>query len=281
MTTRTITITGARGGQGTSTVAAAVALLAAGHARTVLASADPRSMAALLGVPATADLDVEITPTLRLSDRPAADDEVLVVDAGTSPLLAGEDRQGEHYAVLRGPCYLALASLVAAPGPPPDGVILVVEPGRSLTATDVTEVLGVPVVATVEVNPAVARTIDAGLLAARLHRLHQLKPLRSLVGVPTTNPTTATPAPSRRHPSAPLCQTPAPSPTRHTDLPFPPSGNGRMPRAPVKKVTPGVSGSGLPMRIGLPGGEGRLRRRTRPGAQHRPAQRRRRRLLPR
>ena len=39
MTTRTITITGARGGQGTSTVAAAVALLAAGHARTVLASA--------------------------------------------------------------------------------------------------------------------------------------------------------------------------------------------------------------------------------------------------
>ena len=227
MTIRRITITGARGGQGTSTVAAAVALFAAGHARTVLASADPRSMGALLGVPApqAADLDVEITPTLRLSERPVADDEVLVVDAGTSPLVAGEDRQQEHYAVLRGPCSLALASLVAAPGPPPDGVILVAEPGRSLTATDVTEVLGVPVVATVEVNPAVARTIDAGLLAARLHRLHQLKPLRSLVCAPTTNPTTATSAPSRRRPSVPSCQTPAPSPTRHTDLPFPPSGN--------------------------------------------------------
>jgi hypothetical protein len=237
MTTRTITITGARGGQGTSTVAAAVALLAAGHARTVLASADPRSMAALLGVPALPadDRDVEITPTLRLSDSPAADDEVLVVDAGTSPLVAGDDYQGEHYAVLRGPCYLALASLVAAPGPPPDGVILVVEPGRSLTATDVTEVLGVPVVATVEVNPAVARTIDAGLLAARLHRLHQLKPLRSLVCTPTTNPTTATSAQSRRQPSVPSCQSPTPSPTRHTDLPFPPSGNGWVPRAPVKK----------------------------------------------
>jgi hypothetical protein len=238
MTTRTITITGARGGQGTSTVAAAVALLAAGHARTVLASADPRSMAALLGVPALPadDRDVEITPTLRLSDSPAdGDDEVLVVDAGTSPPVAAEDRQGEHYAVLRGPCYLALASLVAAPGPPPDGVILVAEPGRSLTATDVTEVLGVPVVATVEVNPAVARTIDAGLLAARLHRLHQLKPLRSLVGTPTTNPTTATSAQSRRQPPVPSCQSRTPSPTRHTDLRFPPSGNGGVPRAPVKK----------------------------------------------
>jgi hypothetical protein len=237
MTTRTITITGARGGQGTSTVAAAVALLAAGHARTVLASADPRSMAALLGVPApqAADLEVEITPTLRLSDSPADDDEVLVIDAGRSSPVAGEDHQGEHYTVLRGPCYLALASLVTAPGPPPDGVILVAEPGRSLTATDVAEVLGVPVVATVEVNPAVARTIDAGLLAARLHRLHQLKPLHALVCTPTTNLTTATSAQSQRRPSVPSCQTPTPSPTRHTDLPFPPSGNGWVPRAPVKK----------------------------------------------
>jgi hypothetical protein len=219
-------------------VAAAVALLAAGHARTVLASADPRSMAALLGVPAPRadDRDVEITPTLRLSDSPADDDEILVVDGGTSLPVPGDDRQGEHYAVLRGPCYLALASLVTTPGPPPDGVILVVEPGRSLSATDVTEVLGVPVVATVEVNPAVARAIDAGLLAVRLHRLHQLKPLHSLVCASTTNLTSV---PSRRSPSAPLCQTPTPSPTRHTDLPFPPSGNGWVPRAPVKKSLPG------------------------------------------
>jgi hypothetical protein len=65
-------------------------------------------MAALLGVraPRAADLHVEINPTLRLRDSPPDDDEVLVVDAGTSSPVAGEDRQGKRYAVLRGPCYL-------------------------------------------------------------------------------------------------------------------------------------------------------------------------------
>ncbi len=238
MTIRTITITGARGGQGTSTVAAAVALFAAGHARTVLASADPRAMAALLAVPArAADDEIEITPTLRLADRPSADDEVLVVDAGTSSSVAGEDDGGERYVVLRGPCYLALASLVAAPGPLPDGVILLAEAGRSLTATDVTEVLGVPVVATVEVNPAVARTIDAGLLPARLHRLHPFKSLRTLACTTTTSPTTATPARSRPHAPVSACQTPTPPESRHTDLPFPPRRKRRCAVSAVKNVT--------------------------------------------
>ena len=42
-------------------------------------------------------------------------------------------------------------------------------------------VLGVPVVATVAHSPRVARTIDAGLLVARLNRLHEFRELRALV----------------------------------------------------------------------------------------------------
>jgi hypothetical protein len=44
------------------------------------------------------------------------------------------------------------------------------EPGRALTRRDVEEVLGVPVRAEVDVDPAVARAVDAGLLASRLPR---------------------------------------------------------------------------------------------------------------
>ena len=52
----------------------------------------------------------------------------------------------------------------------PSGVVLVTEAGRALQARDVAGVLGVPVVAEVAVEAAVARAVDAGLLAARLPR---------------------------------------------------------------------------------------------------------------
>lgn len=67
------------------------------------------------------------------------------------------------------PCYLALRRAVEAPLRP-SGVVLVDEPARSLGRHDVEEVLGVPVVATVEFDPGVARAVDAGLLAGRLPR---------------------------------------------------------------------------------------------------------------
>ena len=79
--------------------------------------------------------------------------------------------------MLRGPCYLALRSLLRGQQSP-DGIVLLAEPGRSLTARDVEDVTGVPVVARVAVSPTVARTIDAGLLVARLHRLRDLASLR-------------------------------------------------------------------------------------------------------
>jgi hypothetical protein len=70
--------------------------------------------------------------------------------------------------VLRG-CYLGLRRAVRSPALPASaGVVLVEEPGRSLSARDVSEVLDLPVLARVPVKQTIARTVDAGVLAGRL-----------------------------------------------------------------------------------------------------------------
>ena len=119
-----------------------------------------------------------------------------MVDAGRIPAgpfdrvtpgwsVVEADGPVEHYVVLRGPCYVALSTLLTA-GRRFDGVILMIEPGRALSERDVTDVLGIPVVATIPVDPAIARTIDAGLLLSRLHRHNTpFRPLARLT--PTRN----------------------------------------------------------------------------------------------
>ena len=67
------------------------------------------------------------------------------------------------------PCYVALRRFDGL-RPRPSGVVVVREPGRALGRHDVEGVVGVPVVAEVEADPAVSRAVDAGLLAARLPR---------------------------------------------------------------------------------------------------------------
>ena len=70
--------------------------------------------------------------------------------------------------VLRG-CYLALRRAIHHPATAfATGVVLVDEPRRSLGARDIEDVLGVPVLARIEVNAHVARAIDAGVLRSRL-----------------------------------------------------------------------------------------------------------------
>ena len=166
-------------------MAAAIALVAAAHEDTVLVSSEPVSAAAVLGVRAAdGPAPVEVSPTLLLAaadvDAQAPVADVVVTDAGrATPGIDASSEDGERFLVLRGPCYVALATALAM-GVACDGVILVAEDGRSLGADDVTDVLGVPVVATVTASPTVARTIDAGLLSARLDRLAELRPLRHL-----------------------------------------------------------------------------------------------------
>jgi hypothetical protein len=59
---RSIEVVGARGGQGTSTIACVLALLEAANQQMTLVTADPTATAALLGVPARpTDEEIEIT----------------------------------------------------------------------------------------------------------------------------------------------------------------------------------------------------------------------------
>jgi hypothetical protein len=73
-------------------------------------------------------------------------------------------------------CYLALQRVRAALVRP-TGVILVEEPGRVLTSADIEAATEAPIVATVPLDPKVARVVDSGLLRGRLPR--SLDPLRA------------------------------------------------------------------------------------------------------
>lgn len=94
----------------------------------------------------------------------------VVVDAGTRLPPSALVEHARRTLLVTRPCYLALRRAVAAPIRP-TGVVLVDEPGRGLRARDVEHALGAPVEATVRVDPAIARAVDAGLLASRLPRV--------------------------------------------------------------------------------------------------------------
>jgi len=108
----------------------------------------------------------------------AADPRSVVVDAGAvtpatpdegAALVGAVAAHADHSLLVVRPCYLALRRAALAPIRP-TGVVLVAEAGRALTASDVEQLLGVPVQATVSVTAQVARAVDAGLLASRLPR---------------------------------------------------------------------------------------------------------------
>lgn len=110
-------------------------------------------------------------------------DEVLV-DAGRASagdggerLLRELDRCGPSYLVSRA-CYLALRR-ARERRVYSDGVVVLCEDGRALGAHDVADVLDVPLVASVVVDRAVARSVDSALLVRRVPRqlARDLEPL--------------------------------------------------------------------------------------------------------
>jgi MinD-like ATPase involved in chromosome partitioning or flagellar assembly len=104
-----------------------------------------------------------------LAETLAAGGRVVVADCGSAAsgaALAVAAAAEVSLLVLR-PCYLALRRALAAPIRP-SAVVLVNEPGRALTRRDIEEVLGVPVRAEIDYDPAIARAVDAGLLAGRV-----------------------------------------------------------------------------------------------------------------
>lgn len=201
-----------KGGSGTTTVVAALALAAAraGGARLADLAGDQAAMLGLASDPPTGLVDwlaagpdaptealerlaVDVVPGLTLlpsgsTSHPPAAAVTAVAGAalgvalrdGPVPTFAdlGAAADPAAHAVLevadvglmvvRG-CYLTLRRAVAAPGlAATHGIVLVDEPGRSLGAREVADVLGRPVLARVPVRSAVARAVDAGVIAQRL-----------------------------------------------------------------------------------------------------------------
>jgi hypothetical protein len=196
-----------KGGVGTTVVAASLALLLgrrggpgavladlAGDAPAVLGLPEPDTpglagwLAAGDGVPADglARLEIEASPSLRLlprgpgqlvSDRVAVLASLLdrgprpvVVDCGTAERVAAAIVGGAQRSILViRPCYLALRRAMTSPLRPSE-VVVVREPGRALSRRDIESAVGAPVRVEIEADPAVARAVDAGLMAGRLPR---------------------------------------------------------------------------------------------------------------
>jgi hypothetical protein len=205
-----ITCWSSKGGSGTTVVAAAVATLLAaqgggsllvdlgGDLPAALGLADPplglATWKAGASEPGAAAhlrrLEMDVGTGVRLVPRghgPLATDvgpalaqalgerERVVVDAGVigdggraTPAFDLAASATRSLLVLR-PCFLALRRAAAAPIRS-SGVVLIDEPQRVLGPGDIQAALGVPVVAVVPWDPAVARRVDAGLLGASLPR---------------------------------------------------------------------------------------------------------------
>jgi hypothetical protein len=112
----------------------------------------------------------------------AGDQRTFVVDAGTgappAPLQGAAHDGGVRDLLVTRPCYLSLRR-IGRHAVRPSGVVLVAERHRALGARDVAHCVGAPVVAEVPVDPAIARAVDAGLLAGRVPS-SLTKPLRPL-----------------------------------------------------------------------------------------------------
>ena len=94
----------------------------------------------------------------------------ITVDAGTGEPPTGLVAHADRSLLVTRPCYLSLRRAVRGTIRP-TGIVLVDEPGRALSQRDVEHAVGVAVEATVSLDPAVARAVDAGLLATRLPRV--------------------------------------------------------------------------------------------------------------
>lgn len=194
---------GIKGGSGTSVVSAALALSSPSPVTLVDLGSD---LPAVLGVPEPEgpglaewlasgapaaqldDLSIRVTDQLTLIptgragddechdrwdemlDALTSDGHIVIVDSGSGFPPHDLHTMADRSLLVTRACYLALRRAVAAPIRP-TGIVLVAEPGRALRASDVEAAVGAPVLATVAVDPAVARAVDAGLLAARLPRL--------------------------------------------------------------------------------------------------------------
>jgi hypothetical protein len=130
----------------------------------VLLPAGGRAIDDAAGVRPAAEAGGALAAALRRRSGPTVVDVGVDRSAAAAALVEAADIA---LAVMR-PCYLALRRAVASPSlAHTSGVVLVEEPGRALGRSEVTDVLGLPVLGRIPWRPGVARAVDAGVLAAR------------------------------------------------------------------------------------------------------------------
>lgn len=153
---------GAKGGVGTSTVAAIAALkLAAKGERVNIVTDNFGDMAAIFGLPVP-DPDhsaVELTENITMGAMSSVRRNI--IDAGTT---IPEGFEGEVILVIRN-CYLSLRRAMQMPRP--SAVVMLKEPNRALDESDAVAILGLSV-NVMPMSDSVARAIDAGLLQHRM-----------------------------------------------------------------------------------------------------------------
>lgn len=198
-----IALSSPKHGTGVTTTAAMTALTLATTGPTVLIDLADDQYAALGLSDPQGHQAVAVTEHLRLIDASnvspdeqarivtdtAESGDHMVIDAGDADhpihdLLPDNTRR---IWVLR-PCYLALRRAMACTRRP-DSIIVVREPQRALNTLDIEAAVGIPVATMIDLNPAIARMVDAGLLAARVPR----SAAHALATIITTDTSTASP----------------------------------------------------------------------------------------
>ena len=104
---------------------------------------------------------IDLCAALKTFDLP------MIVDAGCglpSPDLLAH---ASSSLLVTRPCYLSLRR-AAQLSMSPTGIVLINEAGRALGKHDVEAVIGAPVIAEIIFDAAIARAVDAGLLASRI-----------------------------------------------------------------------------------------------------------------
>ena len=197
-----IAIYATKGGQGVTTIAAGLAIIAARRGNKTLLVDTGTDLPDVLGLTihtkpglteyltdnrvSLADITTHVTDRLDLiarGDHQRTPDaftyglltggldryDTVIIDAGTNaPEWA---RHADTRILVTRPCYLALRHATNTSLPRrPDHVIVINEPGRALHTTDIEAAIGAPVIAVIDTDPAIARAVDAGTLATAMPR---------------------------------------------------------------------------------------------------------------
>lgn len=222
----------AKGGSGTTVLAAAHALRSAAERPTLLVDLDG-DLPAVLGVDAPATgvsewlaagsnvptdalerIAIPVVPNLQLiglGEEPvpheilnsrvtvlagmlATNARTVIADCGSNPrpLAAAVARAAHRSILVTRPCFLSMRRQRRA-GLAPTEVAVVRDQGRAYTDRDIEDAVGAPVRLSVDVEPAIASAVDAGMLARRLPRA-----LRRVADRAMDRPDSGTPEVARR-----------------------------------------------------------------------------------